>query len=100
MLQEKAKTIESGLDVIFREFISSEDKIRSKDNLLERVEEKVFDDLCLMGYIRKGGTIINGIATITWCITKKGKDEYGGNKRRLVISKSDAELLEFYNRYN
>ena len=98
MSREKATTIEDGLKVIFEEFMTDEKKIRSKDNLLERVEDYVFDDLCLMGYIKKGGAIINNKASITWCITQKSKDNYGREKKRLMFSESDLKLLEFYNR--
>lgn len=92
----KVKTIEEGLRII-NEFAKGE--TRTVDNLLMRIEEKVFLDLCLMGYIRKGGSVIDGKATVTWTVTQVGKEEYEYNTKRLDLDKSDLALLSFYNKY-
>ncbi len=92
----KAKTIEEGL-IIVNEFRKTE--TRSVGNLLKRVEKKVFQDLCLMGYVRKGGSIIDNKATEIWTVTQIGKDEYEYKTKRIDFDESDLALLGFYNKY-
>lgn len=90
----KVKTIEEGLKIV-----NHFEGLRSIENLLVYVEKKVVLDLCLMGYIRKGGTVIDKRPIETWTVTPLGREEYGYDEKRLSLDDSDLALLEFYNQF-
>lgn len=96
---KKAQNTEESFEIINNKFLSKKNVIRTKENLLQVVEEKVVEELHIMGYIKFGGTIINGKATITWSITKKWEQEENYKTNKINLNNSDKELIKFYNRY-
>lgn len=101
---KKANTLEQGLEIIFTKFTGEKSKPQTETELLNLIEENIYEELRLMGYIRHGGALIpdkNGIekATITWALTESGEEEYRYKKSRFKYSKEDRELIDFYSKY-
>ena len=97
--RKEARTIEDALIIIFSEILPNKEIIRSRKNLIERVGEDLFKDLCCMGYIKNGAAIIDGEATATRSVTKKREKELEAKQKRLNFNEDDLKLLEFYNKH-
>jgi hypothetical protein len=101
-MSEKGNSITEALDIIFEKF--GNDRMRTKNELLKEITLKMYDDLCLMGYIKQGGTLVNNEAggekaVVTWAPTSVGKKEYEFKKRINEHIETDKVLFEFYEMY-
>jgi hypothetical protein len=87
---------------ILKKFVNG--RMQTKDELLKEITSEMYDNLCLMGYLKQGGTLVKNEvggekAVVTWAPTSIGKKEYDFKKRINEHIETDKVLFEFYEMY-